>query len=553
MDDLRRSPAHRDGKAADAEQVMDGQPCKDDQGFTLVEVLVAALVLVTGMLAVLTCITQAQSTTWSTQARTNANAIVREVVEGARSVPYEQLVSSTLVTSLQSKTGLGDAQLGTPGWQVNRGNFTYTLSVGVCTMDDSRDRLGTHEPGQFCVTGTTGTPATTCSNLLQVSGLVALPGAGATAGAVAGLGDCGLDVDFDGKVDGLVDLAGSVCVGTCAVGGTDPSPADAKRVVVLVRWDRGAGGRYVLQGTTAANPGLAGAPAITSISSPTTIPVTNAATTAVQIAATSTASATTVAAYLDGTSNGTATGSGTSWSYQWPLGSVSSGSAPNAGEVVDGSYLVGLKAFDDNGQFGQSRALTVSVNRRAPYAPQALRAGRNGTAAELEWQPSPERDIELYRGYRSSGGSWVLVCTTTDARCQDPSPPAIGTLTYTVVAVDRNAAGALREGALAPDASAPLLNTAPYPPTNLVATKANGTNVLTWSAPAGGDPDIGDSVDHYAIYRDGTLYTNRYDRTADATQRTWTDTKVNGEVHTYRVAAVDTHLAESAMLGPVTP
>jgi Tfp pilus assembly protein PilV len=536
----------------DTRRVMHRRHLMDDRGFSLVEVLVAALVLVTGMLGVLTCITQAQTTTWSTQARANANALVREVVEGVRSVPYEQLVSSTLVASLQTRAGLGDDQLGTPGWQVRRGNFTYTLSVGVCSMDDARDYLGTHDPGQFCASGTTGTAPAACSQLLAVSGLVGLPGAGATAASVAGLGDCGLDVDFDGKVDGLVDPVGSVCSGPCAANGVDASPADAKRVVVLVRWDRGAGSRYVLQATTAANPGVSSAPAISAISSPTASPVTSASVTSLQVNATSSLQAATVAAYVDGTQQGTATGSATTWSYTWALGSVSAGSSPGSGEVVDGSYLVGLKAYDANGQFGQTRALTVLINRRAPYAPQGVRAGRNASIVELEWQPSLERDIERYRGYRATGATWTLICETTSTRCQDPSPPATGTPSYTVVAVDRDAAGTLREGALATTASVPLTNTAPYPPTNLTATSTSGTTILTWTAPALGDPDPGDAIDHYTIYRDGQLYQDRYDRTVDATQTTWTDTRVNGQTHTYTITAVDTHLAESTKLGPVT-
>ena len=526
----------------------------DDQGFTLVEVLVASLVLVTGMLAVLTVITQAQTTTRSTQARTNANAIVRQVVEGARAVPYEQLVTATLATSLQTKAGMGDDQLANPGWQLQRGSFTYTVSVGVCAMDDSRDNLGTHEAGQFCVSGTAGTDPSVCSSLLRVSGLVGLPGAGRSAAEVAGLGDCGLDVDFDGKVDGLVDPAGSVCVGPC-----DTSPADAKRIVVLVRWDRGEGSRYVLQATTAANPGLAGAPAIATLTPSVISPITSSSITSLEVAATTSLPAATVAAYIDGTQKGTATGSGTAWSFTWPLGAVSTGSSPGSGEVVDGSYLVGLKAYDANGQFGQPRSLTMLINRRAPYAPQGLLAGRNGDTVELEWQPSPERDVEVYRGYRASGSSWVLVCTTTSTRCQDTAPPARGTISsplpplkYTVVAVDRDPAEALREGALATTASASETNRAPYAPTNLSATSQGGTTVLTWTAPALGDPDVGDSVHHYAIYRDGDLYADRYDRTSDATQTTWTDTQVNGQTHVYRVAAVDTQLAESTKLGPVT-
>lgn len=524
----------------------------DDQGFTIIESLVAAFILVVGMLGVLSFITQAQATTWSTQARTNANALSREIIEGVQSVPYEQLVTSTLVTTLQARPGLADDQLGSPGWQINRGAFTYTVSVGACTVDDPRDGIGNHDAGQFCASGTTGTSAAQCKSLLAVTGLVGLPGAGTSAAAVAGLGDCGLDVNLDGQVDGLVDLNATVCAGTCAAGGVDANPADAKRIVVLVRWDRGSGSRYVLEGTTVANPGLAGAPAITSISTAASLPVTSPSVTSLPVNGTSSTAAATVAAYLDGTAQGPASGSGTAWSFTWPLGSVSSGTTPGSGEVVDGSYLVGLKAFDSNGQFGQSRALTVVVNRRAPYPPQSLRAGRNGTIVELEWQPSPERDIVTYRGYRWTGSAWTLVCETTAAACQDPSPPALGTPSYTAVAVDRTAAGVLREGAQATSVTVPLLNNPPWPPTNLSASSNGGATTLTWAAPAGGDPDIGDAVDHYTIYRDGASYANRYDRTADATQTTWTDTKTGGLAHTYSVTAVDTHLAESAVLGPVT-
>jgi prepilin-type N-terminal cleavage/methylation domain-containing protein len=524
----------------------------DEHGFTLIEVMVAALVLVSGMLAVLTCITQAESATWSTQSRTNATAIIREVVEASRGVPYDQLVTPTLMSIVQTKAGLGDDQLGSPGWQIKTGNSVYTVSVGVCSVDDPRDGSGNHEAGQFCASGSTGTAASQCKSLLSVSGLIALPGAGVTADAVAGLGDCGLDVNLDGQVDGLVNTTATVCLGTCAAGGVDATPADVKRVVVLVRWDRGMGARYVLQGTTIANPGLAAAPAVTSISTSETLPVTSSGVIALPVTGTTSSIAATVAAYLDGTAVGNATKSGAAWNYTWSLGTVSAGSQPNNGEVVDGSYLVGLKAADAHGQFGQTRALTVILNRRVPYPPQGLRVGRNGSAVDLAWQENPERDVTLYRGYRWTGTSWTLVCETATTACRDTNPPALGTPGYTVVAVDKNPAGQAREGGYATTATVPLLNTRPNPPTNLVASSSAGNTVLTWSAPAIGDPDAGDSIDHYTIYRDGASYADRYDRTSDGTQTTWTDTQTGGEVHTYVVKAMDTHLAESTGLGPVT-
>ncbi|WP_354698124.1 hypothetical protein [Paraconexibacter sp. AEG42_29] len=530
---------------------MDRTRHTDELGFTLIEVMVAACILVSGILVVLTFIIEAQATTFTNQARANANALVREAVEGAKSVPNDQLVNATLVDTMRQRVGMSDDELGVPGWQLQRGGIVYTVSVGVCAVDDPRDGIGTHEAGIFCASGTTGTAVEACSQLLSIVGDVGLPGAGVSGAAAAGLGDCGLDVDFDGQVDGLVDVAGSVCVGACALGGVDTSPADAKRVVVLVRWDRGGGSRYVLQGTTVANPGLAGAPAIATLTSSVASPVTGPGVTEIQVGATTSVGAATVGAYVDGTQRGTATGSGTSWSFRWPLGTVSGGSAPGADEVLDGSYLVGMKAFDVNGQFGQSRSLTVLLNRRAPYPPGGLQAGRNGAAADLEWQPSAERDVELYRGFRSTGSGWTQICESTTPSCTDPSPPGIGILTYTVAAVDRDAAGNLREGAKATSASAPLLNAAPYAPSGLTLSKASGAPVLSWSASAG-DPDIGDGVDHYRVYRDGTALSSRYDRTGNSTAVTWTDTQTGGQAHSYWIVAVDSHLAESTLVGPVS-
>jgi len=92
----------------------------------------------------------------------------------------------------------------------------------------------------------------------------------------------------------------------------------------------------------------------------------------------------------------------------------------------------------------------------------------------------------------------------------------------------------------------------PFPPTDLLASTNNGTTILRWTAPSPEDPDPGDSIAFYRIYRDGTVVANRYDRTGTGADVTYTDTQTDGIAHTYYVTAVDTQLAESPMLGPVT-
>jgi hypothetical protein len=129
------------------------------------------------------------------------------------------------------------------------------------------------------------------------------------------------------------------------------------------------------------------------------------------------------------------------------------------------------------------------------------------------------------------------------------SPPANGPLRYYVRAYDRDAAGNLRVS----ENSLPLIvvdtNAAPYGVANLTLTKlSNGDTKLTWTRPSPEDPDAGDSISFFRIYRDGVSLANRYDRYFDFTGSAsvaWTDTDTEGVQHSYSVTAVDQQYAES--------
>jgi prepilin-type N-terminal cleavage/methylation domain-containing protein len=517
-------------------------------GFTLVEVMVASVITLVGMVGTATMVDHAASGSTSTRAREGAVNLQRELVEAARSVPYEALAGTGLVARVQVKPALGDGGLGA-GWTIRRRGVTYTVSMGACAVDDPRDGVGSHQAGVFCASGANGTTAQECRDLLGVSGLIQGSLGAVTAGVA--VGDCGLDVDLDGAVDGLVSLSATVCGGTCGGGPTDTAPADYKRVVVLVRWDRGDGSRWSLQSTTLPNPGLSGAPSVTSL---TDFPAEVTAGTSLSFSAATSTKASAVTWAVDGTQHGTAAGADASWSFSWPLGTVASGSKPNADEVLDGSYVIGAKAFDAYGQFGFSRSTTVVVNRRVPYPVQQLVGGRNGSAVDFEWAPPQERDIVGYRVYRQPTlGAPVLACTSTgDTGCRDTAPPGGLALVYYAVALDADPQGTVREGQPSSSATVTTGNRAPNPPANLTATTSGGAPVLSWTAPAVADPDLGDAIDHYVIYRDGTAYADRYDRTPTGTDLTFTDTRANGTQHTYSVAAIDTQLAQSTLVGPVT-
>ena len=90
------------------------------------------------------------------------------------------------------------------------------------------------------------------------------------------------------------------------------------------------------------------------------------------------------------------------------------------GHIVDGTYLVSAKAYDQYGQAGTGKTLTMVLNRYAPARAERLRRrpqralGRD--FVEFEWAPNPERDITGYRVYRMRGAARHrarrLVCST---------------------------------------------------------------------------------------------------------------------------------------------
>ena len=62
------------------------------------------------------------------------------------------------------------------------------------------------------------------------------------------------------------------------------------------------------------------------------------------------------------------------------------------------------------------------------------------------------------------------------------------------------------------------------------------------------DPDAGDSVSFFRIYRDGDALGDRYERYFDGSGRRTSpgpDTSTGGITHSYWVTAVDQHYAES--------
>ena len=452
----------------------------EQSGFTLIEVMVAILLLTVGVIGSVQLFDGANSATYRTKAREGGTNVAREVVEAARGVPYGKVLDGSVVGELQSQPNLGDASSG-GGWELRRRGITYTVDVSVCIADDDKDGLGPHDTAAFC-----------------------------------------------GAAGGTADL----------------NPDDYKRVTVEVRWDEPTARGRVQQTAVISNPGTAAGPAITaftrrdSSSAPITTNVGS-----VEFDVTTSDPAATVAWSVDGNHQDNAGGSGTAWSFSWPISSL-----------YDGTYLVSAQAFDQFDAPGAARVLTVELNRNAPLAPPGFIGGWNGTAVEFEWLPNAEGDIEGYRVYRQDSvlGD-VLVCSLSkDTTCRDSSPPNLPSMDYYVVAVDRDPGGNLREGAKSTQ-TVTQGNQPPNPPTGLAAaTNQYGEVVLNWVAPVPPDPDVGDDVDFYRIYRDGSAVADRYDRTGPG-ELSFIDRNAGGGTHTYWVSAVDKNYAESTLVGPVSP
>jgi prepilin-type N-terminal cleavage/methylation domain-containing protein len=478
------------------------------EGFTLIEVLVAMAVLLIGIMGAVTLIDRANGATVTTRNREAATNLARELVEAARSVPYDQL-SVPIDEKLQSFQGLSDEKPLESGWQIERRNQLFTVTATVCTVDDAKDGIADH-----------GTDAAFfCDNPAPTTGTV------------------------------------------------ERNPEDYKRVRVEAAWTTRGVNREVHQTVLINNPGSAAGPAVLSLDPDnfTGTTVTSGIST-LRFRATTSSIPKDVAWLVDGARKGHATASdgvGFQWKFDWPIGPPAvPGVAVDPSTLLDGPFLVGAEAFNKYGVSGPSRSLTIRLNRSAPLIPGSLAAGRSGDPSDLdgqivnlEWLRNPERDIVRYRVFRATDVTMngaVEICSVERALvCVDADPPPVNPLYYVVRAYDIAPGGGERPN---PTDHAPVkveaIAASPGAPGAFTVTgDAEGNNVLTWSKPA----DVGAGIDFYRLYRDGTSVSDRYFRVDDDSATvTFTDNRTDGVPHSYWVTAVDNNYAESAFQGPVT-
>jgi len=360
-----------------------------EDGFTLVETLVAAVILMVGLLGVFLMIDVANGSTVRSGAREGAVNLAREMVENARAVPFAQLDQATWADTALTNTE-GRSQVVVPTGnngvrtQVNRRGYSYSVSVTWCSVDDGRDGYGIHPSSTaWCPGGT--------------------------------------------------------------IGAADGQPQDLKRVEVRTSYS--AGGRSQpdsVQTATFGSGGAAGGPRTPTlqITSPTGLDATAPVVTANPSSGNVVFQATSVGANdmrftVDGverTTGITSNGNGL-WTFNW-------GIVP----LKDGVYAIGATPVDANGTYGPVATLQVKLSRGAPSAVTNVVGGYNyvnrssGRTLVVEgaWDASPDGSVT---GYRVMKGSTVVCPASLELSCIDLSPATTGSTNYVIQTLYTDANG----------------------------------------------------------------------------------------------------------------
>ena len=490
----------------------------DERGYTLVELLVAAFVLVVGMAGAFTLLNGANRASTTNNARMGATNLARELLEDARSVDYDSLTPAAITGVIQAKAGVA----GNPSpWIVARRGINYTASLKVCTFDDPKDNVAATPPANVCT-----------------------PQAPVPASA--------------GTLDPEIQ------------------PDDFRRVTVTISWNTGSGDRSTKMVSLINNPSGGLGPRIIKFDPPVVLADGSSGQVTFGMDAifpTVTTNAGSVRWNSDGTPNGSgdATGGPTTWGTTWQLGNAADDQDPAtvtnwattqydaSSTVLDGTYTVTAQAFDELGIAGDSRAAVLPVNRSTPITVRGFEAGRNFNISKVEfqWRQNPEHDIIGYRVYELGpdgvlgNGNDTLICQTASAAatsCTANMPS--DNPTYSVAAVDLSD--------ITDTTSTPRISTygtaetlssiQPDSPTGLAGAPdlATGRPSLSWS-----HPDTG-AVRYYRIYRDNCCSpADRYDATAAGTTTTWIDTNAPSGTHRYWVTAVGPGINESQPSGSV--
>jgi Tfp pilus assembly protein PilV len=476
------------------------------EGLTIVEALVATLVLTVGLLAAFMMLIINLHASSDARAREGGVTLARQITEDARSIPYSQLSSSGIVSQLQAMPGLASTSSGST-WTIVRNHLTYTVTASVSTLNDPKDTSGAVDIKQVSATVSWTTFQGTPHHVTETTALT-------TAGQDPGL------------------IASSLALAASQQGSPGISgPANGTAPVVT-------------------------STGITSLQFQVTAPT---GTTAIVWS---------LNGGKQSTWNGSAPSSGTTWtSAAWPVSGLSDGTYTVGAQAEDATGVVG-PPLTITVRLIRNVPSAPTVTGYG-FDPNVMVAGQATLGADLQWAANPEMNVVGYRIYKAGVGKICETSTTafsancganvwcsTPTACVDLAASSSNS-TYTIKALYYDAANTLQEGN---PTSVTLASGTPVPPPPVpqvsmsVVTEPDDTAVLTWSPPSGGTP-----VSFYRIYRGGDDYSNRYDTLpASSCSTTCTYHDTNRTLATsYWVTAVGgttpgSDMAESLATGPVT-
>jgi hypothetical protein len=466
-------------------------PLAGEDGFTIVEGVVASTVLVIGLLGVLTMLTGALRATAGNGARVGATNLARELVEATRGLDFDDMTGSLVKARLQAR-GFG---AGSP-WIVVRRGVQFTVTATSCTYDDPADGTAFPPPDEACT-------ASFASAIADPSG-----------------------EDFRRT--------------TFRLDWSEPGGAhrSMSQTTLVVNPSGGLGPRVASISPLAQT--------ITSNVEMARIAWQTATATTLHWVVDDGASS-------GDDSLPTVDASGqTTFTTTWAIGTSGTHAEVLDGSYQVTGQPFGERGIA--GEARRANVVLNRRQPYAPPSLAGGHNTRLGDWLEFEWLPGGERDIVGYRVMWAGldlavGADDTQVCPAAGdggmlapgvTSCVDRSPHA-GAGLYYVVAIDRDRFEALRDGDPRMLTVAPA-SARPSPPSGdlTIQTVAEQPR-LTWHAPSSG------GVSFYRIYRDGV----RYDRVLSSAT-SFTDGDAGRGTHRYWVTAVDATFNESTAVGPIT-
>ncbi len=226
-----------------------------EAGFTIVEVLVAMVILLVGVLGTFVLLEGGLSSTRKTTSREQATNLARDLVERSRQVPYTS--TTTSLAPAQLRATLPDAgALSGSGFTVSRRNVTYSVTVTACSIDDPSDGAG-YGDASFCAAPATpigpGSTPPGPAAAINVLGISVAAGGSLLATVCNAVGtNAAILNTLSSLVSNVAPL--SLCA-TVPSGGVqyDSRPDDLRRVRIDVAWTEGTTTKSVSQTTLLTN------------------------------------------------------------------------------------------------------------------------------------------------------------------------------------------------------------------------------------------------------------------------------------------------------------